>query len=145
MSYALDVNVLLYATDRQSSLHKQARAVIDQCAQSSELLCLASLSIMSYLRMATHPRIFKAPLSPDEAMRNMESLTRLPQVRLITEQDGFLAEYRDLMNAFPIRGNLVPDAHLAIVLRQNGVRTLWTHDRDFRKFDFLNVVDPFES
>ena len=40
------------------------------------------------------------------------------------------------------RGNLVPDAHLAAVLRQNGIRTIYTHDRDFRKFDFLEVKDP---
>jgi len=44
--------------------------------------------------------------------------------------------------AFPVRGNLVPDAHLAAVLRQHGVVTLYTHDRDFRKFDFLRAIDP---
>lgn len=42
-----------------------------------------------------------------------------------------------------IRGKLVPDAHLATILRQNGVRTLYTSDRDFRRFDFLDVRDPF--
>jgi predicted nucleic acid-binding protein len=43
----------------------------------------------------------------------------------------------------PIRGNAVPDAHLATLLRQHGVSTLYTDDRDLRKFDFLNVRDPF--
>jgi len=77
-------------------------------------------------------------------MQNVETLARLPHVRLLSEQDGFLNHYRELMNDLPVRGNLVPDAHLAVVLKQNGVRTLWTHDRDFRKFSFLDVVDPFE-
>ena len=40
------------------------------------------------------------------------------------------------------RGNLVPDAHLAAPLRSHGVRTVYTHDRDFLKFPFLQVVDP---
>lgn len=31
----------------------------------------------------------------------------------------------------PTRGNLVPDAQLATVLRDHGVVTLYTHDRDF--------------
>ena len=45
--------------------------------------------------------------------------------------------------ALVIRGNLVPDAHLVALMRQHGVRTIWTHDRDFRKFNGIRVVDPF--
>jgi len=44
-----------------------------------------------------------------------------------------------------VRGNLVPDAHLASLLIQNGVTEIWTHDRDFRKFEALRVRDPFEE
>ena len=50
--------------------------------------------------------------------------------------------HSDVTAEVPARANLVPDAHLAAVLSQNGVVTLYTHDRDFRKFSFLNVVDP---
>ncbi len=42
----------------------------------------------------------------------------------------------------PTRGNLVPDAHLASILAGHGVTTVCTHDRDFRKFSFLDVRDP---
>ena len=41
-----------------------------------------------------------------------------------------------------VRGNLVPDAHLAGLLRQHGVGTLYTADADFRRFDFLRVRNP---
>ena len=43
----------------------------------------------------------------------------------------------------PVRGNLVPDAHVAAILFQHGVRTLYMNDRDFRKFESLDVRDPF--
>jgi hypothetical protein len=42
----------------------------------------------------------------------------------------------------PTRGNLVPDAHLAAILRQHGVKKLYSHDRDFLKFGFLDIRDP---
>jgi predicted nucleic acid-binding protein len=42
-----------------------------------------------------------------------------------------------------VRGNDVPDAHLAALLRQHDVPTLCTNDRDFRKYPFLEVVNPF--
>ena len=51
--------------------------------------------------------------------------------------------YREVTRDVPTRGNLVPDAHLAALLRQHGVRTLYTSDLDFHKFGFLDVRDPF--
>ena len=36
----------------------------------------------------------------------------------------------------------VPDAHVAALARAHGIRTIYTRDRDFRKFPFLLVVDP---
>jgi hypothetical protein len=41
------------------------------------------------------------------------------------------------------RGNLVPDAHLVALMRQYGVSTIVSHDRDFRMFDGIRVHDPF--
>jgi predicted nucleic acid-binding protein len=57
--------------------------------------------------------------------------------------DGFLAAYQHVTASFPVRGNLVPDACVAAILFQHGVRTLYSSDRDFRKFGTLEVRDPF--
>jgi len=38
-------------------------------------------------------------------------------VRVLSEGEGFLEIYRDVTAHVPVRGNLVPDAHLAAVLR----------------------------
>jgi predicted nucleic acid-binding protein len=43
----------------------------------------------------------------------------------------------------PVRGNLVPDAHVATILFQHGVRTIYTNDRDFLKFESIEARDPF--
>jgi len=60
-----------------------------------------------------------------------------------SEEPGFLEVYREVTGGFPVRGNLVPDAHLAALLKQHGVRTLFSRDTDFRKFGFLDLRDPF--
>lgn len=143
MSYSLDVNVLIYGSDRSSERHVRARRFIESCAAGPEILCLTWPTLMSYLRIATHPRIFSAPLSPDEAFGNISALIGLPHVRAVSELDGFLDAYRHVAGDIPVRGNLVPDAHLATILFQHGVRTLYTNDRDFRKFQSLDVQDPF--
>lgn len=60
----------------------------------SELFCVAWATLMSYLRMATHPRIFAHPLSPSEALGNVEALIGMPRMRVLPEGDKFLDVYR---------------------------------------------------
>ena len=76
-------------------------------------------------------------------MDNVEALTRLPHVRLLAEEEGFWEVYRGVPGEMNVRGNLVPDAHLAALLRQHGILTLYTNDSDFRRFSFLDVRNPF--
>jgi toxin-antitoxin system PIN domain toxin len=142
MSFGVDVNILLYASDTESPQHAKARAFLASCATGPEMFCVAWLTLMSYLRMATHPAIFRHPLSHAHAMRNVEALITVPMCRVLSEEDGFWDIYRGLTDEVPTRGNLVPDAHLAAVLLQHGVVRVYTHDRDFRKFSALRVVDP---
>ena len=145
MSFAIDVNVLLYASDRSSPFSGRAVALLDRCAAGPDVFCLAWPTITGYLRMVTHPAICRDPLPPEAAMANVESLLRLPHVRTLAEDEGFWDIYRDVVGQAPARGNLVPDAHLAALLRLHGVTTLYTNDRGFRRFDFLTVRDPFEG
>jgi len=125
------------------TIHARARDFLGGAASGGDLFCIGWPTVMSCLRIATHPRIFEAPLAPVAAWANVESSARLPHVRLLSEEPGFLDAYRDVAGAFPVRGNLVPDAHLAVLLRPHGVRTLYTRDGDFKKFAFLEVRDPF--
>ena len=143
MSLSVDANVLVYASLERSPLHAQARRCLERCRTGADLFCLAWPVVTAYLRMVTHPAIVSPPLPPREAEENVETLVRLPNVRLLAEQEGFWDLYHESTRDLVVRGKLVPDAHLAVLLRQHGVRTLFTSDRDFLKFDFLDVRNPF--
>lgn len=143
MSFSCDANVLLYASDGASPVNSAARRFLDGAAAGGDLLCLAWPTVMAYLRISTHPRIFSAPLTPATALANIEAFAALPHVRFLAEEEGFLDVYREVTGAFPVRGNLVSDAHVAALLKQHGVRTLYTRDADFRKFAFLDLRNPF--
>ncbi|MCA1726239.1 MAG: type II toxin-antitoxin system VapC family toxin [Actinobacteria bacterium] len=143
MSATLDINVLLYASDRSSPFNAKAVALLEQLAAGPDLLYVFWPVVMGYLRMATHPAIFVRPLSVPEATANVEGLLALPHVRTPGEQEVFWEVYRATTERVVVRGNLVPDAHLAALMRENGVGTVWSHDRDFRKFEGIQVRDPF--
>ncbi len=142
MSFAIDVNILLYASDESSPLHDKAARFLHECVSGREVFCLAWVTVMSYVRMATHPAIFDRPLAHEDAARNVEALLATPSCRVIAEKEEFWDVYREVTKDVPTKGNLVPDAHLAALLSQHGVVKLYTHDRDFRKFSFLDVRDP---
>jgi uncharacterized protein len=98
MSIGIDVNILLYASDRSSPLHAKAAAFLQTSAAGTEVFCIAWLTAMSYLRLATHPSIFAQPLSPDQAMANVQALLSLPHCRTLGEDDGFWADYQQVID-----------------------------------------------
>jgi toxin-antitoxin system PIN domain toxin len=143
VSSTVDANVLLHASDETSRFHDQAAGLVSDLARGPELVYLFWPTVMAYLRIATHPSIFEAPLDPATAMANVENLLARPHVQTAGEQPRFWAEFRSVADDADARGNLVPDAHVVTLMRQNGVRTIWTHDRDYRRFPGLEVRDPF--
>ena len=144
MSFTLDANVLLYASDETSGFHQRAMTLLEEVAGGDELVYLFWPTVMAYLRIATHPAVFERPLAPAEAVANIDGLLSLPHVQTSGEQDRFWSAYRRIAGDADARGNLVSDAHLAALMAENGVRTIWTHDRDYRRFPGIDVRDPFD-
>lgn len=142
MSYTIDANLLLYASDEESPLHEQAVALVDELALGPEIVYLFWPTVMAYLRIATHPAIFARPLSHADARANIEALLALPHVQSSGESDAFWRRFTDVADDVSPTGNLVPDAHLVALMLENGVRTIWTRDRDYRKFRGISVRDP---
>lgn len=142
MSASIDANVLIYAANVRDPLHVSARGLVERLSAGPDLLYLFWPTIMAYLRVTTNPRALQEPLPATRAIENIEGLLRLPHVVMPSEGAAFWSTYL-ASGGRVARGNLVPDTHLAALLRENGVRVLYTRDRGFRRFEFLDVRDPF--
>jgi uncharacterized protein len=142
MSETCDVNVLVYATHRASPYHDKAKALVERFLAGPGLVYLLWPVALGYLCIVTHPRLLDAPLALDVATDNIEQLVSMPHVRQVGEIDGFWAFYRRVAETVKPKGNLVPAAHLVALMQQHGISTIWTHDRDFRKFEGITVRDP---
>ena len=142
MSATVDANILVYASNTADPAHLPALDLVRRLAEGPELVYLFWPTLMGYLRIVTHPAILPRPLVPIQAMRNVEALLDRPNVRTAGEIESFWPAFRRAAGDRP-RGNDVPDAHLAALMRQHGVRLIYTRDRDFRRFDGIEVRDPF--
>lgn len=142
MSAAIDTNVLLYAANSRSESFQTAYALVERLARGPELLYLFWPVAMGFLRLSTNPAVTDRPLSPSEALSSLSDLIERDHVRTPGEAPNFLAVLRETASA-GMRGGDVTDAHIAALMRQHGVGTIYTRDRDFRRFDGIRVEDPF--
>lgn len=142
MSATVDANILVYASNTADPIHRPAVDLVRRLAEGPELVYLFWPTLMGYLRIVTHPAILPRPLSPIHAMQNVEALLDRPNVRTAAESESFWPAFRRAAGD-RARGNDVPDAHLVALMRQHGVRLIYTRDRGFRRFDGIEARDPF--
>lgn len=142
MSATVDANILVYASNTADPIHRPAVDLVRRLAEGPELVYLFWPTIMGYLRIVTHASILPRPLAPGEAMRNVEALFDRPNIRVAGEGEAFWPAFRRAAGDHA-RGNDVPDAHLVALMRQHGVRLIYTRDRGFRRFDGIEARDPF--
>lgn len=145
MSRTVDTNILVYATHTASPFHERAGALVEHLVAGPSLAYILWPVILGYLRIVTHPNILGSPLASDDAMSNIETLIAPSHIRVAGEGSDFWASLRTVAADVKPRGNLVPDAHLVALMREHGVSTIWSHDRDLRKFRGITVKDPFSG
>lgn len=143
MTATVDTNVLVYATDTGTDVGGAAHALIERLARGPDLFYVFWPALMGFIRIATHPAINERPLSPAEAVTSVARLLARPNVRAPGEGTGFLKVYESTAPAMT-RGRQVPDAHIAALMRQHSVSTIYTRDSDFRRFDGIRTEDPFD-
>ncbi len=143
MSLALDANVLLYASNADDERNERAQEVLRELAEGPEVVYLFWPVAMAFLRISTRESVFPNPLSPAEALAMVGSLLSRDHIYAPGEDDLFWSAFSEIAEEQRARGDLVTDAHIVALMRRYGVRTIITHDRDFRRFDGIRVRDPF--
>ncbi len=142
MSVTVDANVLLYASNEADPSHARAKALVEELGAGPGLVYLFWPVLLGYLRIVTHPAILPRPLASADAQANLAGLIERPHVRTPGELEGFWRGFREAAGD-TARGNEVPDAHIAALMGQHGVATIFTRDRDFRRYAGISAIDPF--
>lgn len=92
-------------------------------------------------RIATHPRVFPAPLSADAAAQQVEEWLAAPAAWVPVPTPRHDEVLLPLLRRMRIAGPLVSDAHPAALALEHGV-AIWSTDADFARFDGLVWHDP---
>lgn len=137
-----DVNVLVYAFRREAQDHDRYAAWLSQVVSGSDELGLHDLPLSGFVRIVTNPRMVENPAPTDTALRFVHRLIAARRARWLSSGPLTWDRLADLAREDPgVRGNLLPDAHLAAVSLAHGCR-LATADRGFARFPGLRWFDP---
>ena len=139
----LDTNVLLYVADEHSEFHEHCRTKFEQWQRDPAPLFLTWSICYEFLKVSTHPRVFRSPLSAAGAWRFIETVLDSPGGGVLTATDRHRTVLARTLAEFPdLRSGVFHDVHTVVLMREHGVSRICTRDGDFRRFPFLTVVDP---
>jgi len=140
----VDTNILVYAADEGSQAHPEARKWLEGKRREPDAWYVTWSILYEFMRVTTHPRVMRKPWTAANAIAFVRSLIASPGLSILvaTERHGDVAA-RVIAELPWLAGNLIHDAHTAILMREHGVRQICTRDADFHRFPFLEVVDPF--
>jgi len=139
----VDTNILLYAVNRGAREHETCRELVEKLRHDPLPWAVSWAILYEFLRVGTHPRVFQSPLPTRQAWSFVDSLLESPSLQVLVQGPLHRDVARKTFSEQPdLRGNLAHDAHIAILMREHGVRTICTRDTDFHRFPFVEVVDP---
>lgn len=136
-----DVNILVNAHRADADHHEPCRAVIDETISAPGAFGLTPIVLSGFLRVVTHPKIFKTPTPFVDALEFVEALRAQPQAELVQPGPRHWDIFTMLAGETSARGNLIPDAYLAAIAIESGSEWIST-DGDFARFQGLRWIDP---
>ena len=139
----VDLNVLLYAVNEDAPEHASARRWWESALNGEEQVGLAWVVVLGFLRLTTRGGLLPRPLTPAQALDTVQEWIDHPIVALLQPGDSHWSRFRALVETAGLAGNLTTDAHLAALAIEYGA-TLYSTDRDFRRFAGLRVKNPLD-
>ena len=137
----VDVNVLVYAHRLEAPRHTDYKAWLESARTDDEPLALADQVLAGFVRVVTHPKVFKDPSPPESALAFAEALRSSPAVLVVQPSERTWSLFHDLVIKTGAKGNSVPDAFLAAMALDLGA-IFCTADRGFARFGPLQLRHP---
>ena len=144
--FVVDTNVFVYAADRDSPHHATCVERLESWRRTNNAWFVTWSILYEFLRVISHPRVLRRPWPVPEAWSFLEAVLASPGLAVLTETERHADVARQTILDLPhLAGNLLHDAHTAILMREHGVRQIYTRDTDFHRFGFLEPLDPIAA
>jgi uncharacterized protein len=143
VSGVVDTNLLLYGANADADEHGAARAFLNAIGSSPDPWYLTDGIVYEFLRVATHPKVFPTPLTWREGLRFLQPFLDGDNIHVLHATTGHWPLLAEVLGGLShVSGNLFFDVRTAVLMREHGLRRIYTTDTDFLQFEALEVVNP---
>ena len=140
----VDSNILLYARVTTFPQHDAARDWLESRLLGNAPVGLPWASLLSFLRIATNPRLFDDSDTPTSAWSEVERWLDCPAAWIPSPGERHRTILGNLLERYGAHADLVPDVHLAALAIEHGL-VLCSADGDFARFEELRWENPLAS
>ncbi len=137
---AVDTNILVYCHREEMAEHGAARSRLGELIEGEIPWSLPIFCIGEFVRIVTHPRVFRPPSSLEQALGFVEHLLGSPTARLLAPGAEYPALFGKVCRRAGVRGNLAFDAQIAATCLEHGIREILSNDRDFARFEDFTAL-----
>ena len=143
--FVVDTNVLIYAANKSCSEHRPCLKLLQKWQSQPSAWFVTWGILYGFIRVVSHPRVLPNPWPIKNAWAFVEALLASPGLAILTETELHDEVCADVISEVPqLAGNLVTDLQIAVLMREHGVKVIYTRDADFHRFPFLDVLDPLQ-
>ncbi len=137
----IDVNVLVYAHRQDADDHDVYLGWLQSLLDSQQAFGVSELALSGFLRIVTHPKIFKTPSPLSRASAFARTLRAHEHAVPVLAGERHWNIFMDLCAQTQATGNLVPDAYFAALAIESGCEWI-TADADYARFPGLRWRHP---
>lgn len=146
MAGLIDTNILLYAANKDASEHPAAVKFLAEAAASADTWYLSEGIAYEFLRVSTHAKVFPQPLIWEDALTFLERFAALDNFGWLSVSDHHWETLREILALLTHpSGNLFFDIRSATLMREHGLKRIYTTDTDFLQFPDIEVINPFRN
>jgi hypothetical protein len=143
MAGIIDTNILLYAANEDADEQHAAAKFLNAAATSAEQWFLTEGIIYEFLRVSTHPKVFSKPLDWKESMSFLKPFLESTSFLILTADERHWALLNEILPSLTHpSGNLFFDIRTAVLMREHGIKEIYTTDTDFLQFPQIKVINP---
>ena len=121
--------------------YRACHAFVERQIASAEAYGYSELVLSGFLRVVTHPRVFRTPTPLGKALEFASTVREQPNAVAVAPGPRHWELFERLCRDAGARGNIVPDAYLAALAIEHGCEWV-TLDRDYARFKDLRWRSP---
>jgi toxin-antitoxin system PIN domain toxin len=140
----VDVNVLVYAHRQDAPRHREYLGWLNTVLSSDAAFGVSDLVLSGFLRVVTHPHVFRDPTPLDRALTFAVTMRDHSNAVTIVPGERHWDIFQRLCREANAKGNLIPNAYLAALAIESGSEWMTT-DRDYARFPGLRWRHPLST